>query len=366
MLNSQFLGQELYQKVFVEAVLFKADLLFSLGFLPLAQSIPPQCLSFGMNAACKVCGTPGPHTSHQAREMMYGLRHTFTYLECSACGCLQIETFPEDMSAYYPGDYYSFQAPDTSKYSGFKWNVKLQRYRSTLFRNGFGQRLLHQLMPGERYASYFPHVPHTAARILDVGCGNGLSILFPLAELGFTHLLGIDPYLPQDIDYPNGLPVRRLHVQDVEGEWDFITYHHSFEHVPDPLLHLQSVSRLLAPGGVCLIRIPTASSFAWRHYGINWAQLDAPRHFFLHTQASLAHLAQAAGLEIFKVQYDATHFQFSGSEKLVRDIALRDPLPKGFSNWARRKLNKRRYTRRARRLNRAMEGDQACFYLRRG
>jgi len=36
------------------------------------------------------------------------------------------------------------------------------------------------------------------------------------------------------------------------------------------------------PGGWCVIRIPTVSSFAWEHYREQWVQLDAPRHFFLH------------------------------------------------------------------------------------
>jgi len=32
------------------------------------------------------------------REMMYGFRDEFIYIECSECGCLQIAEIPEDIS----------------------------------------------------------------------------------------------------------------------------------------------------------------------------------------------------------------------------------------------------------------------------
>ena len=29
--------------------------------------------------------------------------------------------------------------------------------------------------------------------------------------------------------------------------------------------------------------IPVKSQTIWEKYGVNWSQIDAPRHFFLHT-----------------------------------------------------------------------------------
>lgn len=56
-------------------------------------------------------------------------------------------------------------------------------------------------------------------------------------------------------------------------------FHHSFEHIADPFETLCSVRRLLS-SGTCLIRIPIVDSWAWENYGVNWIQIDAPRHFF--------------------------------------------------------------------------------------
>ena len=64
-------------------------------------------------------------------------------------------------------------------------------------------------------------------------------------------------------------------------------FHHSFEHLPDPIETLERVYRLMPSGGNCLIRIPLVSSEAWKKYGPHWVQLDAPRHFFLYSIESL-------------------------------------------------------------------------------
>lgn len=60
-------------------------------------------------SACNICGNDKGNRQHEAREMAFGLRDKFTYLECGSCGCLQLLNIPADMSRYYPGDYYSMQ-----------------------------------------------------------------------------------------------------------------------------------------------------------------------------------------------------------------------------------------------------------------
>jgi 2-polyprenyl-3-methyl-5-hydroxy-6-metoxy-1,4-benzoquinol methylase len=71
--------------------------------------------------------------------------------------------------------------------------------------------------------------------------------------------------------------------------------HHSFEHMDNPCGVLKQIDKLLNPDGELLIRIPVSDSFAWRKYGVDWFQLDAPRHFFLHTTKSIALLAKNSG-----------------------------------------------------------------------
>src|SRR5687767_10644147 len=60
--------------------------------------------------ACRICGNQTGNRSHVAREMMFGYRDSFEYVECGECGCLQIREVPPDLSRYYPDEYHSLQA----------------------------------------------------------------------------------------------------------------------------------------------------------------------------------------------------------------------------------------------------------------
>ena len=153
---------------------------------------------------------------------------------------------------------------------------------------------------------------------MDVGRGSGF-ILYSLREIGFKNLLGIDPYVQNDIRYTNGVEVLKKTIREInESGWELIMFHHSFEHVSEPAETLQSISRLLFRNGICLIRIPVVSSYAWRHYGVQWEQLDAP----LHSIKSMEILAEKARLRIYDIAYDSNEFQFWGSEQYTKNIPL--------------------------------------------
>jgi SAM-dependent methyltransferase len=195
-------------------------------------------------------------------------------------------------------------------------------------------------------------------RILDVGCGAGWR-LYALREIGFENVMGIDPFLPADILYKNGVRVQKINIHEVTGTWDLIMYHHSFEHVPDPIHNLQIVARLLASGGCCLIRIPTVSSYAWEHYRENWFQLDAPRHFYLHSVESMNVLAERTGFIVNDIVFDSRAEQFQASEQYSRGVPFASQGKDRF--FAQSQI--RAWKRQAKTLNREKKGDQAVFYL---
>lgn len=279
--------------------------------------------------ACRICKNSEGNTVYVAREMMFGLKDEFKYFECKQCGCLQIEEFPAHMARYYPDHYYSFNDYDGKKFKGIPGLFNRMRYSSLIFGGNAVQKIAGTFSGINDFYIFRGLGLTKNTRILDVGCGNGRSFLYPLAEIGFKQIMGCDPHLKSPITYPNGLQIKNSKIDELTGTWDIITYHHSFEHIDNPLENLQKVFQLLAPGGVCIIRIPTASSFAWQHYRTNWVQLDAPRHFFLHSVKSMQMLAATAGLELYQTVYDSHHFQFSGSENYVNNIPLHSPRPGG-------------------------------------
>jgi SAM-dependent methyltransferase len=272
------------------------------------------------------------------------------------------------MSRYYPPDYYSVSAsPEAVGRNLGKALIRRLRDSYAAFGDGAAGRRLYSRFPNPALSLLARAGLSRRSRILDVGCGAGV-LLHTLREAGAETTLGIDPYLAADIEYKNGLRIRKATIEVVEGQWELVMFHHSFEHLAEPRETLRQVKRLLAPGASCLLRLPLASSYAWRRYREHWVQLDAPRHFYLHSRESLRRLAEEAGFTIAEFVYDSTEFQFWGSEQYAKGIPLSSPA--SYAKSPTRSLfspvDIAYFRRRARELNQEGQGDQAAFFLRRG
>lgn len=313
---------------------------------------------------CRICGSEAEHRTYVVREMMLGLRDEHHYFQCSGCGCLQIVTIPNNMANYYPDNYYSYS--DAAK-QGNPLKKLLIRMRDTYAATGKSQpgRIMQFLSPNAKLATLRPARINQDSHILDVGCGAG-HLLHALRETGFHNLLGIDPFNREDMVYPNGLRIEKRDIFSEQGQWDLVMFHHSFEHLADQQATLQQAFNILKPGGMALIRVPTVSSWAWQEYGVNWVQLDAPRHLYLHSLKSMETLAAQTGFQQEQVIYDSFAFQFWGSKQYEQDIPLHDP-----RSWAESPEQSiftakqiQVFEQRSRELNAINQGDQAAFYLR--
>lgn len=314
--------------------------------------------------ACRVCGQAAPGPLLSVREMMFGSKERFDYFECGACGCLQIVDIPQDLGRHYGDGYYSFGA--RARRSGVTAMLVQARNR---YLSGAADPLgwaVSRFKPYLALASLRRLKLARDARIVDVGCGGG-ELLLTLQSVGFTRLLGVDPFVAHELDLGAGLRVLKADLSEVKQQADLVMFHHSLEHIGDQSAMLAAAHAMLAPGGRCLVRIPTVSSWAWRHYGADWCALDAPRHLYLHSKKSIRLLAEAAGFEVEDIVSDSTTFQFWGSEQYRRDIRLMQPgshdiapAPGAFSD-----AELRDFERRARELNQANDGDQIVVYLRR-
>ena len=175
----------------------------------------------------------------------------------------------------------------------------------------------------------------------------------------------VDPFINESIHYAPGFDVLRQELSDTDGEFDLIMLHHTFEHMPEPASVLQHIYRLLRPRRYALIRIPVASSLAYRLYGRHWVQLDAPRHLFLHSVESVRLVAERAGFQVADVVFDSSEFQFWGSEQYANDVPLKDG--RSYAVNADKSMfdesQIREFRQRASELNVSGEGDSACFYL---
>jgi SAM-dependent methyltransferase len=270
------------------------------------------------------------------------------------------------MAAHYPANYYSFSASGMRAEPAWRRRLKTARLDYLFEGSGWLGRVVSPFLkvPPEMAPWLETTGVRQHSRVLDVGCGQG-RLLRQMAGWGFTSLAGADPFVSGDLSFPDGVNVLRRALAEVTGEFDCIMMHHSFEHMNEQRAVLAEVRRLLAPNGRALIRIPLCSSAAFREYRTDWVQLDAPRHFYLHSRKSMESLAVAAGFAVERVVYDSTAFQFWGSEQYRRGVPLFSSesyavnrKASGFSKSQIAALEAR-----ARMLNAQEDGDQACFIL---
>ncbi|MFM8801660.1 MAG: class I SAM-dependent methyltransferase [Tagaea sp.] len=104
--------------------------------------------------------------------------------------------------------------------------------------------------------------------ILDVGCGNGARVA-RLVQHGFANAEGIDAHLAADVTLDGKRIARRATLDAIDGRYRLVTFHHSFEHLPDQHAAMRDARRLTRADGFALLRVPTRSSAAWDIYGVD-------------------------------------------------------------------------------------------------
>lgn len=317
-----------------------------------------------LNYECRICNEQNNNEIYSPKEMMYGIRQSFTYFRCKTCGCLQISEYPTNIIEFYAKDYHI----NTSKkiINKIKNYLLLKRDIYEMSHKGILGFLVSFKIPqpGLRYVfNYLRN--NNAAKILDVGCSTG-RFLFSLRRLNFKNLFGIDPFIDRSMSI-EGLSILKGDLFDINEVFNVIILNHSFEHMPNQFDNLLKIFSLLEPGGICILRIPLSSSYAFSKYKENWVQLDAPRHYYLHTLKSINTLSEKVGFKINNIIYDSTSFQFWGSEEYQNNKSSKEF---SFRFLICNLLNPVRiykkyfyYRKLSSELNAQSSGDQAIFFL---
>lgn len=229
--------------------------------------------------------------------MQHGILETFEYFQCIECECIQIKMIPENMSKYYPNNYYSLS--QTNEEINVVKRILLKqlfKYRMHGF-NPIGY-LMYHLIPNYPYNWIKKGLLNFQSKILDMGCGSGERLL-KMKLCGFENVIGIDPFIEKDIHYKCGLNILKKDIHELNEKFDFIMMHHSLEHIADQVKCLSMLKNLLKENGSILIRIPVNDGLSWQIYKQYSFTLDAPRHFYLHSYKSILQLAEELALDVF-------------------------------------------------------------------
>lgn len=262
---------------------------------------------------CAICGSSDFSLVFKAEDLNYkSTESEFSLMRCRACGLVCINPRPEDMTPFYPDSYaqhkpnpnvrfkpslqkklalfYGYPGPAWQRQKAWKYP---HLYLELAFKNDY----------------FFFKIPFRLdMRLLDIGCGNGI-YLMQLKKLGWdpaSQLFGLE--------FPNEAlkHLRQEGMNIIEGDlykndlpenfFDVVTLRHVIEHFPEPLSAMEKIRRTLKPGGEILILAPNFRSveamFLFRE---KWYNIDAPRHLFHYTPATMRKLLEKTGFQVEKI-----------------------------------------------------------------
>ncbi|MEX1189809.1 MAG: class I SAM-dependent methyltransferase [Bacteroidia bacterium] len=311
------------------------------------------------NNNCSIC-ISSETEAIPVKEMRNGWREVHLYRFCRNCEYFELIELPVNIEKYYQQGYYTQHKP----------HIQIQGLRAAFWaaRAKLYDSFLHPIWNSLAFNTILDWKHRTGISfsdpILDFGCGNG-DILYEFHKHGFTKLKGLDPFLPEiKVELP--FPIMKGGISELgnNDKYKLIMMHHSFEHMPDQDQVLNSLKPLLAKGGKLLIRMPIINE-AFYQYREHWVQIDAPRHFSVHSLKSFNLLAKSLGYIVTEIFFDSTAFQFTGSEENKADISFFEPNSLKISR-ERSIFNETQlleYDKKANEYNLSRKGDQAGFIL---
>lgn len=156
------------------------------------------------------------------------------------------------------------------------------------------------------------------ARVLDLGAGTGKLRQMDFSGCGAT-VWGVDPD-PSVLQNPHLDEARVAQGEEIpcaDGSFDVVFANNVLEHLADPPAVFREVARVLAPGGLFLIKTPNRRHYVawiarWTPHGFHqWvnglrgrARADTfPTHYRANSVRQLARCAAAAGLETMRLSH---------------------------------------------------------------
>jgi 2-polyprenyl-3-methyl-5-hydroxy-6-metoxy-1,4-benzoquinol methylase len=157
-------------------------------------------------------------------------------------------------------------------------------------------------------------------KILDAGAGFGF-FLSALSSEWEKHALELSDFC---VDYmKNHYPEIQSKSQLLEeadypdNTFDVIYSHHVMEHVENPIKVMESMSRMLKPGGLMIVGVPNIESFVAKRFKGNYRLLGSP-HILMWSKKTLTKLLSLNGLNVFKDVYPYFGSDYVSVKNLIR------------------------------------------------
>ncbi len=286
---------------------------------------------------CALCGSKEATVVCRQRDLLHRVTdEEFTIVRCDGCAFLFLNPRPteDEIGRFYPTGYFSTPSPPRPVSRIKRWIMEDFYGYPASGRAPVFHRLRRWLLWPEavrRAATGRTILPWIGrGRLLDVGCGHGVSAAMLLRQ-GWD-VQGLD-FSEAAVGQARTLLGDRVCVGDLQTvrypdrAFDVVLMSHSLEHMYHLHQMLAEVHRILDDRGLLVIAVPNAGGWEARLFGRWWVNWDPPRHLYHFTKVTLVRLLNRTGFRIVKVRTGVTAVHFMSSLERAWTSGNGGPLP---------------------------------------
>lgn len=238
---------------------------------------------------CNLCGLNNSNTIFKGKDMVHGKLGLFTIVKCNECGLIYVNPRPNQtiISDYYPNEYWDI---DENNNGNIEKKLK---------------KTIHKIINKMYYKMAIP--PKSGGKILDIGCGDGKSLLKLKEDDWDTYGVEISEMASKYAREILGLNIFTGILEDAEFEGEFfdvVLLNNVLEHLSDPATTLKEINRILKNDGKVIISIPNVDSFEAKHFKKYWTAWDLPRHLYHFSPVTIKSILNKTGFEVLDIEYD--------------------------------------------------------------
>lgn len=240
---------------------------------------------------CKICQAPTILFMEQLFDDRYGYPGCFDVYRCTRCGFGQIdpEVSGEALDRLYT-DYYPR-----------KHLTRKEVEAAATFRPGLAAAF-RRWLDGTNNVAHYHTRPRT--RVLDIGCGNGASLL----EIQRAGAEAFGTEVDRNVAAVAAELRLNIHFGDIttspwpDHSFDDITMSQLLEHTATPAEFLQQLKSKLKPGGRIIMSFPNIDSFNRVRSKKKWVNWHVPYHMNFFSRRSIKLLAQQVDMNVERIR----------------------------------------------------------------
>jgi 2-polyprenyl-3-methyl-5-hydroxy-6-metoxy-1,4-benzoquinol methylase len=237
--------------------------------------------------ACPVCRSQETSLWSEGKDYEYhSTDKEYLYYHCHQCRCIYIDPVPiEELRTIYPSNYYSFTNHKKN------WAFRIKEY--------LDRRLFRKVLR---------RLKQDRLNVLDVGGGTGW-LLNQVKKMdprtSITQVVDIDPGASEEAKQNGHLYFEgRIEEFSTPHKFHLVLMLNLIEHVSNPEQVLQGIEKILAPGGIILIKTPNTRSWDAKLFRNSyWGGLHCPRHWVIFSEKGLRTLLKQTNLAIESLEY---------------------------------------------------------------